>query len=537
MDNLPKPLVAATCGVFETNRRLSNSLLWTLERNYFDRQGIQAWNTGAVPHYVTSNPTMARAYANVILAYLRDLQQANALAPEQPLYILELGSGCGRFAFYFLNYLQTQLAANPSCPSVKYVMTDFTQTNLDYWQQHSHLQPFIEQELLDFALVDAADIQAIKLTQSGTVLTVDTLANPLIVIANYFFDCLPQDAFVIDEGILYESLVTLTADNPDLELTTPDLIDHLELDYTDQETTADYYENSHFNAILADYQATLTDTALLFPCAALRCIEQLYQLASERLFFLSADKGYSRLEDLLNRPRPGLTRHGQGFSLMVNYHAMGKYVEYLGGTWLASPHRHTSININGFLFSTPEVPCAQTHRAYSDQIVIGGPDDFFALKKGLDNQYETLSITEILAYLRLSHWDFNIFLSCFPALIEKLEDVPESLYPDIFFAVQQIWANYYPIQEQKDLPFLLSMVLYGLEYYPEALDYMHHSQSLYGEDPCTSYNMAMCHYRLRQLEQAMDCLNRTLDLDPDFAAAKTTRIKLLAELKRRGQSL
>jgi len=34
----------------QTNRRLSMSLLWRLQRNYFERHGIEAWSSGAVPH-------------------------------------------------------------------------------------------------------------------------------------------------------------------------------------------------------------------------------------------------------------------------------------------------------------------------------------------------------------------------------------------------------------------------------------------------------------------------------------------------------
>jgi hypothetical protein len=40
-----------------------------------------------------------------------------------------------------------------------------------------------------------------------------TVRNPLIVLANYFFDSIPQDAFYTEGGRLYESLVTVTSPN------------------------------------------------------------------------------------------------------------------------------------------------------------------------------------------------------------------------------------------------------------------------------------------------------------------------------------
>ena len=322
----PAPAEPASSPQLEENQRLSQSLLWQHERNFFDQQGIQAWNSGAVPHYVTSNPTIARAYANVILAHLRDWLQSGSLDPSQPLYILELGAGCGRFAFHCLGYLQRHLPhLGAALPPVVYLMGDFAQRNLDYWQAHSHLQPFRESGLLDFAQVDASEIPSLTPLLSGQTLTADTLANPLIAIANYFFDCLPQDAFAIQDGRLHESLITLSLaensefGNQNAELNGeyhPELLDQLEIRFTDRPTDPEgYYEDADWNQILANYQANLTDTALLFPCTALRCLQQLHQLSQGHLLFLSADKGTSRLQDLLDRPRPGLSRPGSGFSI------------------------------------------------------------------------------------------------------------------------------------------------------------------------------------------------------------------------------
>jgi len=42
--------------VLDANKRLSRSVLWRLQRQYFDQQGVQSWTEGTVPHYITSNP-------------------------------------------------------------------------------------------------------------------------------------------------------------------------------------------------------------------------------------------------------------------------------------------------------------------------------------------------------------------------------------------------------------------------------------------------------------------------------------------------
>ena len=84
--------------------RFADSPLWNWQRRYFEQKGMEAWSKSEVPHYVTSHPYMAYTYAQVVLAYLRDLAQPphTCESTNQPLYIIELGAGCGRFCLPFL---------------------------------------------------------------------------------------------------------------------------------------------------------------------------------------------------------------------------------------------------------------------------------------------------------------------------------------------------------------------------------------------------------------------------------------------------
>jgi hypothetical protein len=86
--------------VLEHKQRLSRSILWKLQRDFFSRRGIEAWKQDGVPHFITSNPFIADAYAKLAFAFLRDCRPE--LDPGQPFYILELGSGHGRFGYLFL---------------------------------------------------------------------------------------------------------------------------------------------------------------------------------------------------------------------------------------------------------------------------------------------------------------------------------------------------------------------------------------------------------------------------------------------------
>jgi tetratricopeptide (TPR) repeat protein len=522
--------------VLERSQRVSNSILWELQRNYFARQGIEAWRQNVVPHYVTSNPFIAAAYATVVFGFLRDCQAASAcpLDCSQPVYIVELGSGSGRFAFHFLKEFLAVLGRSALRHIlVKYVMTDFAQGTLDYWQAHPSLRPFVEAGQLDFARFDAGSDCELALSHAGEILAPGTVKNPLVVLANYFFDGIPQDAFAIQDGQLYESLITVTSSQEEHDLSDPDLLNRVDIAYEHRPVDGDYYDDPDCDRILAEYQRRLPNTALLFPCAAIRCIRDLGRLSGGRLLLLSADKGYSREGDLLGRAEPAINVHGS-FSMMVNYHALGQYVCHQGGQALGTDRRHNSLNVSAFVLGAAPNNAIETRQAYAAAIDQFGPDDFFTLKKGIEKLYDNLTLPQMLAYLRLSRWDASILLGCFPTLLEWVDSLSEPERQELYGVIRRVWDVYYPIGEKLDLAFYLGMLLYGMAYYPEAIEFFGHSLRLYGPDASSAYNIGMCHYNLRQLEAALAWVDQALELDPAFGAARGMRIEIQEEMGRYG---
>lgn len=90
----------------EQDRRLSESLIWPLQREFYRRRGTEAWTSGELPWYVTSNSFIARAYTRMVAGWLRDLLAAGAIDRSQPVHVIELAAGSGHFAFLFLKKLQ-----------------------------------------------------------------------------------------------------------------------------------------------------------------------------------------------------------------------------------------------------------------------------------------------------------------------------------------------------------------------------------------------------------------------------------------------
>ncbi len=428
--------------VLERNRRLSESLLWRLQRSFFENRGAQAWTAGVVPHYVTSNPWMADSYAKVVLGWLRDLRPE--LDPSQPVHIVELGCGSGRFAYHFLvRFFDLLSRSSLSEVPVRYVLTDFTDYNLDVLRSHSALQPFVEAGLLDFARFDVVTDEEIALSHSGEVLAAGTLANPLAVIANYVFDGIPQDCFTVRGGHLYESLVTLTSQQKEGDLDDPELLSRLELSWKHRPAQAGCYGDEHLDRIVAEYGASLDETSFVFPSVGLRCLGNLERLAGGRMLLLSADKGFSSEASLAGRSEPSLALHGS-FSLMVNYHAIGRWFGHRGGVFLPCSHDSTVLNVSAAFLGEPAGGWVEVLVAFDDAIERRGPDAFFALKKGIEEHYAAFGLERLLAWLRLSGWDHNVFLGCLQVLSRRGRARTGSSVEAVTVAVQRIWESVLP---------------------------------------------------------------------------------------------
>ncbi|MEM6815426.1 MAG: SAM-dependent methyltransferase [Bacteroidota bacterium] len=143
----------------------------------------------------------------MVLALLRDLTAKSQI--EATVYLIELGAGHGRLCYHFIKNFETYhqpAIAPPFC----YVLSDFTKANLDFMKNHTRLQPYLEKGWIDFALFDATTDTHIQLTHSSRTIKTNTLEQPLVVIANYFFDSIPQELFRIQNGKIEQTLLSIS---------------------------------------------------------------------------------------------------------------------------------------------------------------------------------------------------------------------------------------------------------------------------------------------------------------------------------------
>ena len=499
----------------ESRRAFASSLIWQLQHRYFAERGVEAWRHGEVPHYVTSNLTIANAYAEIVLALRRDRDR---LFPgeqsREPLTIVELGAGSGRFAFHFLKRLAALCADAEVTPETfRYVLTDVADANLDFWHRHPCFEPLFASGVLDMARLDLTQPEPLALRVSGATIAAATLRGPLVVIANYVFDSVPQDLFRLRDGRAQQCLVSLSLDADPATLDVAETLSRLRVDYDYADLTEAPYPEPWLRRLLSDYQSTLRDTHLLFPAAGLRCLEHLAGLSRQGLLLLSADKGEHRLAALDGRVAPGLVRHGS-VSLPVNYHAFTQFRARPEAVALVPDSHHNSINVIGLL----SVPDAASHRetqdAYRRQVREFGPDAFYSITKHARQTIALMSTEDILAYLRLSRHDSHQFGRYLPRLRKLAAEFDDAMRADVVAAIDKVWDSYFPLGEDLDLANSIAALLYDMDEFALALGFFARSIAIYGRDTGTLCNMAACHHMLDQDAQAAALLRTVLAYEP-----------------------
>lgn len=457
---------------FEQRVRFADSRLWDLQRSFYVNEGDHVWSDETVPHYITSNPMIADAYARAILAFLRDCRGAGQLPQGATVHVLELGSGTGRFGFYLLNRLRSLRESSAiGDVNVVVVMTEFADSALARLEAHPKLQPLIAEGALETARFDASAPSAVTLRRSGQTIGSDADEAPLVVVANYVLDSLPSQSYVVNDGVLHDNLLTVTTPRPIDDPTASTLMGDFDLSW-DAVTMTERHPDAAIASILEEYASVLDDTALVMPEAAIACIRQLCTQAGP-VFFLFGDKGYPHEANLLGHAEPNIMVHGGCFSLMVNFDALARYTRAEGGFVLHPDHLPARLVVAGYVFGTGRIE--ELRRTFTDHLAEGGPDDFFEVNSVVGHVVSDMNLPQMLAYLRWSRYDANVFLECFPALLDGAGDVPDVLRPDVHRVLRKVWEGYFPIGEREDISLCIGLVVSGLGYPREALEYFDHS--------------------------------------------------------------
>jgi len=510
--------------VLEKGVPLSRSRLWDFERAYYERQGLRAWSEGHVPSAITSNPIMAGAYAEVIVAFLRDCEAAGQLDRSRTVHVLELGSGSGRLAHGLVRRLRQLLEATAMRDQrVTVVLSDFDEAKLEELACHPRLQEPIASGWIDFATVDVAAPGEVRTWKSEQPIA----DSPLVVVANYVFDSIPSDVYAIRSGVVHEVGLTLTADAPELDRLDPKALSRLRLSWDPTEGPAGTTGHPGLDAVLARYAEVLDTTMVMLPTAALSCVEGLAAAAGAPTLALIADKGWAHLRDLTGQGPPVVVPDGGSFSIMVNFDAVARVVRAAGGTALLPPHQVLHLVVGAFVLG--DLAATETARRYADVLGEAGPDDVHSVR-GATKPPAELTLQQALSLLRTTRWDSRTFLELFPFLYQLVGDAHGQAKTDVASAVRRVWDEWYPIGEPSDLALYLGLLLSRVGQHREALAFFAASHEQMGNNPDAHFGAARAHIALREMDAGLREVRAALVLDPGLELARTLAVELEAEL-------
>jgi len=511
--------LAAKHRFLEKKQRFSESILWNLQSEAYCQFGPEAWSYKGVPFYLTSNPYTAKQYVSVVIGYLRDCLKSNSATPlniSQPIYIFDLGAGTGRFGFLFLKELLEILESIWDFKlDIRYVMTDIAYRNIAFWQQHPYLEKYIKRGILDFAYYyhGMSEDQPIKLILSHQELTPSMIHNPIILIANYFFDTIPQDLFRIKEGKLQEGQISISVkpskETERLGPEDPKIIEHLECHYDYVPITkADYYSDPQLNKLLAAYLNQFNQATFLFPVGAFQSIRYFSFLSRQRLLLLAGDQGVSTKEQVEAWGEPKVSRHGS-FSIAVSYHAIAHFFKQCLGAGLLTTFSDPLFVVMAGIFGGVEEEYGETCLAFKDSLDRFEPQDYWNIVNAIENKLDSFPLGYLLKLIRLGNWDPINFNAFFDTIRKKIPEASEALKKELGIVIHQVWEHFYPVSSDESGFILnLGVLFYELKKYQEALLFFQRSLNLSGEKASTLMNMAACYLAMKNQKAAQECFRR-----------------------------
>jgi hypothetical protein len=516
--------------VIEEGKKLSECLLWRLQEEFYANAGLDAWD--AIPFYPTSNAFIGEIYAELILRFIQDY--ADNLDWSEPFYILELAAGSGTFSFYVLKELQRKLQFFEKLKPLKlcYVMTDFADSIVDGWKVNRQLQPFIDDGILDFAVFRPEDANEFHLKGSNRLVVPGNIKNPVVAIANYFFDSIRQDQFQIKDHQLYETRVTFTRELNGIAHDSPVQLEQLTKTESFFPANPDYYEDPQLNRVLRYYTEIYENASILFPIGAFRCIQNLLCLSDQKLLLLAADKGFNRPDYMVGHKEQIYTPHHGAFSYMVNFDALAHYFRFSGGDALLDAGDTSILNVMAGSMLSGFTGTLEQTRYYFEEAVFRKEsiNGLNMIRRFVHPQrHDALSLLRAsLSLIQLGNNDPLLFYECADIILEGIGGtLLVTDYRNLLTVMAGVRGNIFACDPRADYFNQLCRVYFNLRHYNDCSEVALESLRRLGPNISAFLHLAACYEAEGRAETALSYYQQAASLDPSSATIQGALTRLL----------
>lgn len=476
---------------------------------------------GARSMRFTESAAMAQAYADAIVSYWETARAAGGLDPGDPLYVLDLEARNGGLVYLLIQRLRERATQSAAAPSFCCLASATGGADLDRIASHPFLAPEIRAGRLDTVRWKPGRGGELYLRHQRR--RVRRTVNPVVVLANHAFGRLTHDLFGDDDGRLLEGRVALADDlKEEAGEPAPIAIEWRPL------AAADWLPRA-WAPLLAWYTDRLGSAPLLLPSDALHCLDDIAALTGGRYLLLGADDGVYTEREIRAGACADLVSDG-GVHPPVNFHALASYQRARGArVWSGrfrddGPTFHVAVRERG---GFPEEGFAALVRTLER----GGADDCLALAQTVAAARDRLAPEQLLAILRLGHYEPRLFEAVIEPLLAQVAELTMESRERWCEALERVWASYFPDGENRAfaLDFGLAAMHFGqwgLAKQGWRLDLANH-----GPEPAVLYHLAYCEAASGQVPRALASIERALALDPQETRYLDFRDILRARLR------
>lgn len=498
--------------------RLSESMLWELQRNYFDTMGIDAWEND-IPFYITNNAFIGHQYAYLVYQYMLDWQ--NLHGANQTIDVLELGCGVGRFCFYFIRALKSLLKEKPLNVNFRYILTDVTEKNVKFCEDNLCFEEFINEGILDFAVFDAELDESIHLRHLDKPYT-SINDGPLVVIANYIFDCLKHDSLQIKESKYYDILHGINSRFSGFDTKAVKYINELKFPTEDVEITLEnYYEETKIVDILKNYLEQCGDDECFInvPTACFAFMRNIKKLTNNRFLLLLGDKGVTTFQHQLQLPSRYRMTYEGCMTMLTNFYIIGDYARALGGDCLVS-QKSRAFQVCLYTGGSKVSDLPNLELAYKQFTDVLGPQEYATLyDQTVQNAYRFTGVA-ISAFLKFSRWDPDAYAIVHDRLVEVYPVMLVHEKIEIKEDLRRVEENVYRLALGYDVNNLLGLFYLSQEQEDRALDLYHRAIETYGDHPSPNINAGLIYEKRKEKEKAIKHFKVACEKEPNNKFAR-----------------
>ncbi|KAL8440617.1 hypothetical protein Efla_003285 [Eimeria flavescens] len=529
----------------EQDSPLCDSKMWKMLNNYYKEMAIEAWAHDYVPSFVTSNSRLCRSYAKIIINFLQDWFTRPEADPRNPVVVLEIGGGHGRFTFLLLQALKRyqRLFASLRLPERPFlvVFSDVAEANVDFCSKHPALKDFVDMGWLDFAVFDGNKDRVLNLVFRRDTVAVE--AAPLVAICNYVLDSLLTDAWRITPGAsnheFERALVSIYSPSEEKQLDAPDIMLRMTLGWkwlgvgldaaSDPSNSQGIWylqRDPAIKEVLMRYRELNKQLSFVLPIGAFALFRNLLHIGGGRLFCLIGDKGYPTADEFVGARDPHVAIHGSA-SFMLNLHAIRTFFECMGGFSHATPYRDT-FQVTGLWLCGTESELGRSVSAFLEDVEDLAPDALINWQRAAQETVAAgggpaSSLRSLISLLRYSGHDPDVFLNFANEFTSQC--VHPYLNPrtehDLIADLEETFANWYRLKKGEDVADICGHLCMRLGRCDKALKFLQASADLFNGSthPSTYINIASCCKVEGDFKEGLKNCERALQIDPHYPQA------------------